>query len=86
MATVMDALLPEPEEADVPDDPAAPVVGVVDPVLLLDDELQAAARKATIPITAIVLSTPLARTLTSETFTTTEDPPPGSHFEYVRSL
>jgi hypothetical protein len=73
MATVIDALLPDP------DDPAADPEGAdvaVEPLLLLDDELQAAARTAATPSTAAVRSTRLGRTLTSESFTTTEHLPP----------
>jgi hypothetical protein len=71
----MDALLPDPDDpdevdADVPAEPADPDVVVLD-VLLFDDELHAAARMPTAPITAAARSAPLARALTSETFTTT---------------
>jgi hypothetical protein len=74
MATLIAALLPEPDD---PDDPAADPDGAevleLEPVLLLDDELQAAARTATVPITAAARRTPLRRNLT-EVSTTTPSP------------
>jgi hypothetical protein len=87
MATVTAALLPDPDDPVDPAgaaEPAGAEVLEVDPVLLLDDELQAAARTATVPIAAAARNTPLARTLTSEVLTTIENPPPGGHFSDLR--
>jgi hypothetical protein len=78
MATVIAALLPDPDELPDPDDPAADPDGAdvaVDPLLLLDDELHAAARTAAAPSTAAVRSTLLGRSLTSESLATIEPSP-----------
>jgi len=85
MATVMAALLPDPDDPAGAADPDGADVLELDPVLLLDEELHAAARTATVPRTAAPLSAALRRGLTSETFTTTEHLPPDRRPNCVRA-
>lgn len=77
------ALLPDPDDPAA--DPDGADVAVVDPVLLLDEELHAAARTATVPMTAAPLSALLKRGLPSETFTTTKHLPPDRRPNCVRA-